>query len=68
MTQIELSITKITLVLAPNSSIIKQATPTAFDPCRQRCPDNADNHCRNLRHPAIVTDQLAPSKLAISNI
>jgi hypothetical protein len=39
------------------------ATPTAFDPCRQRCPDN-DHHCRDLRHPApaVVTDELTPSK------
>jgi hypothetical protein len=42
---LRLSIAKITLTLAPNS---KPTIPTAFYPCRQRCPDNDDD----LRCPA----------------
>jgi hypothetical protein len=46
MTQIELSITKITLALAPNSSILNQPHPLPLILAAGLCPDN---HCSDLR-------------------
>jgi hypothetical protein len=61
MTQIEITITRITLALTPNSSILNKPHPPPLILAASRCPDN---HCRDLRHlaTAVITDKLPPSK------
>jgi hypothetical protein len=59
-----LSITKITLALAPNSSILNQPHPPPLILAASRCPANctAAIYAAAAARPSAVTDELTPSK------
>jgi hypothetical protein len=61
MTQIELSITKVTLALAPNSSILSKPHPPPLILARQPVSRQRTSAIYAALPPAVVTDELTPS-------